>query len=240
MLPQGFGFTRLRGPHLTRSLARLSATLTTPALDRRSSRWFAAPPARLTAEGLPPSLAQHTSGPPLCGGPEVFRTHIRRGFTRNALSFSSSATCLRNRGGSARSAVSRGFSPWTLAAAILRRSSLTQTLNIPASIPSSRATSAIVRSGSITMRSLDLVLGRVRPTLATRHSGHPSSWTAVLSHSNRHDQRVPVPVLSGLSNLPIARTETTACSPCCPVWSRVPTAAGLRGRLSGIERGGSC
>src|SRR3954464_3988993 len=31
-----------------------------------------------------------------------------------------------------------------------------------------------------TMRSLDLVLGRVRPTLTRRHDGHPSSRTAVL------------------------------------------------------------
>ena len=42
------------------SLCRVfSATLTTPALNRRSSRWFAASSCKATAEGLPPSLAQH-------------------------------------------------------------------------------------------------------------------------------------------------------------------------------------
>src|ERR1039457_6797052 len=35
------------------------ATLTTPALDRRSLRWFGTSPCRAIPEGLPPSLAQH-------------------------------------------------------------------------------------------------------------------------------------------------------------------------------------
>src|SRR6266542_1073760 len=81
-LPQGFGFTRLHDPHLTRSCRAFSATLTTPALNRRSSRWFAASSCKASAEGLPPSLTQHrqpanrthaTSQLP-------FRTHVRRGF----------------------------------------------------------------------------------------------------------------------------------------------------------------
>jgi hypothetical protein len=39
------------------STCDFSATLTTPALDRRSSRWFDASPCRATSEDLPPSLA---------------------------------------------------------------------------------------------------------------------------------------------------------------------------------------
>jgi hypothetical protein len=42
-------------------------------------------------------------------------------FTKKALSFSRSATCLRNRCSSARSAASRDLSPWTAAAVVLRR-----------------------------------------------------------------------------------------------------------------------
>jgi hypothetical protein len=42
---QWFASARLRDSHLTRSRRAVSATLTTPALDRRSLRWFAASPA---------------------------------------------------------------------------------------------------------------------------------------------------------------------------------------------------
>src|SRR6266704_1579436 len=45
--------------HLTRSCRAFSQTLTTPALNRRSSRWFAASSCKAAAEGLPPSLTQH-------------------------------------------------------------------------------------------------------------------------------------------------------------------------------------
>ena len=46
-------FTRVRplGSHLTRSRRALSATLTTPALNRRSLRWFEASPCKATPEG---------------------------------------------------------------------------------------------------------------------------------------------------------------------------------------------
>src|SRR6266542_1618524 len=82
-LPQGFGFTRLHDPHLTRSCRAFSATLTTPALNRRSSRWFAASSCKAAAEGLPPSLTQHRQLAErtyaICRLP--FRTHVRRGFS---------------------------------------------------------------------------------------------------------------------------------------------------------------
>jgi hypothetical protein len=48
---QWFAFARLRDPHLPRSRRDFSATLTTPALDRRSSRWFGASPCRAAPEG---------------------------------------------------------------------------------------------------------------------------------------------------------------------------------------------
>src|SRR6266540_4127990 len=77
-LPQGFGFTRLHDPHLTRSCRAFSATLTTPALNRRSSRWFAASSCKAAAEGLPPSLTQHRQLAErtyaICRLP--FRTHV--------------------------------------------------------------------------------------------------------------------------------------------------------------------
>src|SRR5947209_18366307 len=61
----GIAFARLRDPHLTRSRRAFSATLSTPALDRRTSRWFTASPCRATAKGhqtvglAPSSLVQH-------------------------------------------------------------------------------------------------------------------------------------------------------------------------------------
>lgn len=57
--PQGFGFTRLHDSHLTRSWRAFSVTLTTPALNRRSSRWFVATSCKTATEGQPPSLTQH-------------------------------------------------------------------------------------------------------------------------------------------------------------------------------------
>ena len=58
---QRFALARLPGPHLTCSRHALSATLTTPALDRRSLRWFETSPCRAIPGGRPPSLAQHRS-----------------------------------------------------------------------------------------------------------------------------------------------------------------------------------
>jgi len=58
---QRFASARLRDSHLTRSRRAVSATLTTPALDRRSLRWFATSPCRAATGGPPPSLVQHRS-----------------------------------------------------------------------------------------------------------------------------------------------------------------------------------
>ena len=66
-LHQWFARARLRDPHLPRSKTRLfPTTLTTTALDRSSSGWFAASACTATAEGhqthsgpAPPSLVQH-------------------------------------------------------------------------------------------------------------------------------------------------------------------------------------
>jgi len=56
---QRFALAHLLDSHLTCSWHAFSATLTTPALDRRSLRWFGTSPCRATPEDLPPSLAQH-------------------------------------------------------------------------------------------------------------------------------------------------------------------------------------
>src|SRR6266511_1182817 len=56
---QRFASARLLSSYLTHSRRAFSATLTTPALDRRSLRWFETSPCRAIPEGLPPSLAQH-------------------------------------------------------------------------------------------------------------------------------------------------------------------------------------
>jgi len=61
MRQQWFTHVRLLIAHLTRSWRALSATLTTPALDRRSLRWFGTSPCRAIPEGQPPSLVQHAS-----------------------------------------------------------------------------------------------------------------------------------------------------------------------------------
>src|SRR6266567_2734609 len=60
-----FTHVRLLGSYLTHYSCALSATLTTPALDRRSLRWFEASPCRATSEGQPPSLAQPASVGPI-------------------------------------------------------------------------------------------------------------------------------------------------------------------------------
>ena len=62
---QWFTRVHLLGAYLTHSSCALSATLTTPALNRRSVRWFEASPCRATPEGLPPSLAQPASVGPI-------------------------------------------------------------------------------------------------------------------------------------------------------------------------------
>jgi len=59
---QRFAHARLLGSHLTPSRGAFPATLTTPALDRRSLRWFGTSPCRATPEDLPPSPAQHRIG----------------------------------------------------------------------------------------------------------------------------------------------------------------------------------
>ena len=79
---QGFGCTRLHDPHLTRSRRAFSVTLTTPALDRRSSRRFVATTCTATTEGQPPSLTQHRPATEahLHSDRRSFRTHEDRGF----------------------------------------------------------------------------------------------------------------------------------------------------------------
>ena len=59
-----FAFARLLGSHLTDYMSAFPATLTTPALDRRSLRWFAATACTAATEGPPPSPAQHRSVDP--------------------------------------------------------------------------------------------------------------------------------------------------------------------------------
>lgn len=65
------------------------------------------------------------------------------------MSLSCSATCFRNRSSSSRSAGDSGFSPWTAAASMRRRSSATHRPRL-SWMPSSRETSATVRPESIT------------------------------------------------------------------------------------------
>jgi hypothetical protein len=57
-LQRWFARARLLDPYLTRSRHAVSASLTTPALNRRSMRWFEATPCRAAPEGPPPSPAQ--------------------------------------------------------------------------------------------------------------------------------------------------------------------------------------
>src|SRR5712692_7757873 len=58
---QWFTRVRLLGSYLAALVVRLSVTLTTPALDRRSLRRFGVSPCRATPEGQPPSLMQPAS-----------------------------------------------------------------------------------------------------------------------------------------------------------------------------------
>src|SRR5664279_2844720 len=109
---QGFGCTRLHDPHLTRSRRAFSVTLTTPALDRRSSRWFAAAACTATAEGRPPSLTQHRPATEkhLRFGRGSFRTHPGRDYFGNSSCISSFAFSVRSRASSVRSDSVSGFS----------------------------------------------------------------------------------------------------------------------------------
>ena len=66
------------------------------------------------------------------------------------MSFSCSATCLRRRVSSSRSAGVNGVWPWAVAASMRRRSSATQEPSRLSFRPSSRATEAMVRPESIT------------------------------------------------------------------------------------------
>jgi hypothetical protein len=61
MRQQWFTHVRLLVAYLPRCRRDFSATLTTPALDRRSLRWFGISACTATPEGPPPSLAQHAS-----------------------------------------------------------------------------------------------------------------------------------------------------------------------------------
>jgi hypothetical protein len=58
---QWFTHVRLLVAYLTRSWRAVSATLTTPALDRRSLRWFGISACTATPEDLPPSQIEHVS-----------------------------------------------------------------------------------------------------------------------------------------------------------------------------------
>ena len=61
MRQQWFTHVRLLVAYLTRSRRTVSATLTTPALDRRSLRWFGTSACTATPEDLPPSQIEHVS-----------------------------------------------------------------------------------------------------------------------------------------------------------------------------------
>ncbi len=58
---QWFTHVRLLVAYLARSWRAVSATLTTPALDRRSLRWFGISACTATPEDLPPSQIEHVS-----------------------------------------------------------------------------------------------------------------------------------------------------------------------------------
>ena len=61
MRQQWFTHVRLLVAYLTRSQRTVSATLTTPALNRRSLRWFGISACTATPEDLPPSQIEHVS-----------------------------------------------------------------------------------------------------------------------------------------------------------------------------------
>ena len=79
MRQQWFTHVRLLIAHPPRYSETSTAALTTPALDRRSLRWFGISACTATPEDLPPSLAQHGScGDDLLHRPSSlpFRTHV--------------------------------------------------------------------------------------------------------------------------------------------------------------------
>ena len=61
MRQQWFTHVRLLVTYLARSWRTVSATLTTPALNRRSLRWFEISACTATPEDLPPSQIEHVS-----------------------------------------------------------------------------------------------------------------------------------------------------------------------------------
>ena len=61
MRQQWFAHARLLVAYLPQSRRDFSATLTTPALNRRRLRWFGLSACTASPEGPPPSLAQHAS-----------------------------------------------------------------------------------------------------------------------------------------------------------------------------------
>ena len=80
MRQQWFTHVRLLIAHLPRYSETSPAALTTPALDRRSLRWFGISACTATPEDLPPSLAQHGSCRRSSTSSSLpFRTHVGAG-----------------------------------------------------------------------------------------------------------------------------------------------------------------
>ena len=83
---QRFAFARLPGPHLTHSGCAFSATLTTPALDRRSLRWFGTSPCRAIPGGRSPISGTASIGwqrsPTSSPSSRSWHTHIPCGVGR--------------------------------------------------------------------------------------------------------------------------------------------------------------
>ena len=77
MRQQWFTHVRLLIAHPPRYSETSTAALTTPALDRRSLRWFGVSACTATPEDLPPSLAQHGSCRRSSTSSSLpFRTHV--------------------------------------------------------------------------------------------------------------------------------------------------------------------
>ena len=80
MRQQWFTHVRLLIAHLPRYSETSPAALTTPALNRRSLRWFGISACTATPEDLPPSLAQHGSCRRSSTSSSLpFRTHMGAG-----------------------------------------------------------------------------------------------------------------------------------------------------------------
>ena len=81
MRQQWFTHVRLLIAHPPRYSETSTAALTTPALDRRSLRWFGISACTATPEDLPPSLAQHGScrRSSTSSSSLPFRTHVGAG-----------------------------------------------------------------------------------------------------------------------------------------------------------------